>query len=179
MMVTLDGYFEGENHDISWHNIDKDFEAFVDEQDGNVDTILFGKKTYQMMADFWPKPEALQSSPKTATFMNETKKFVASHELFRPEWRNTELLHENVFEKIKAMKEESGKDIAIFGSNNLCVSLIEQGLVDEFRIMINPIALGKGNPLFTGLGKKMNVKLVSVKEFQNGNVLHCYQPGAK
>jgi dihydrofolate reductase len=72
------------------------------------------------------------------------------------------------------MKGVSGKDIAIFGSNELCVSLMEKDLVDEFRIMVNPIALGAGTPLFTGLSKKVRLKLEKIREFKSGNVLHYY-----
>jgi dihydrofolate reductase len=175
MMVSVDGYFEGPNHDLSWHNVDVEFNAFAHEQNiGPVGTLLFGHRTYDLMASVWPKPEGMAMDPETAKFMNETPKMVASHLPFTPEWENTTVLSEDVVGEIERMKGVSGKDIAIFGSNELCVSLMEKDLVDEFRIMVNPIALGAGTPLFTGLSKKVRLKLEKIREFKSGNVLHYY-----
>jgi len=176
-MVSVDGYFEGEGHDISWHNANnEEFEDFVHEQNPTIGTILFGRKTYDMMAAFWPTEQGRTADKPTADIMTATPKIVASHTPFKPEWANTTVVSENVMDEVKKLKEESGKDIAILGSNNFCVSLMEEGLVDEFRIMVNPIALGKGSALFTGLSKPTNLTLASTRAFKSGNILNTYHP---
>ena len=175
MMVSVDGYFEGTNHDLSWHNVDAEFNAFAYKQlDNSVDTILFGRKTYELMESFWPKPEGMEVDPNTARFMNETQKIVASHEAFNSDWNNTTIIHENVIAEIEKMKSQPGKDIVILGSNNLCIGLMEKGLVDEFRIMVNPVAIGTGSSLFVGLTQRIKMKLIKTREFKSGNVLNYY-----
>ena len=176
MMVSVDGYFEGLNHDLSWHNVDAEFNEFVHEQNiGLVDTLLFGHRTYDLMASVWPKPEGMAADPETARFMNETPKIVASRTGFAPEWEHTTVITGNVVDEIKKIKAMPGKDIAIFGSNELCVSLMEEDLVDEFRIMVNPVALGAGSPLFTGLTKKVKFRLDMNEGIQIGqDIAHVF-----
>ena len=176
MMVSVDGYFEGVNHDLSWHNVDAEFMAFSHEQNNSnaVDTILFGHRTYDLMASFWPTAQGIGSDPETAQFMNETPKIVASHQPFTPEWEHTTVISANVLDEIEKMKTQPGKNIAIFGSNDLCVSLMERDIIDEFRLMVNPVALGKGNSLFVGVSKRVNMKLTDTREFTSGNVLNDY-----
>lgn len=177
MMVSVDGYFEAPNHDLSWHNVDAEFNDFAHEQNNNglVDTILLGHRTYDLMASVWPKPQGLAADPETARFMNETPKLVATHAPFTPEWTNVTVVGGDVVGEIARLKAEpGGKDMVILGSNELCVSLMEKDLVDEFRLMVNPVALGAGTPLFAGLSKRVQLKLNKVREFTSGNVLHYY-----
>jgi len=175
MMVSVDGYFEGIDHDISWHNVDAEFNVFANHQLEESGALLFGRTTYDLMAGYWPT-----ASGATAKFMNKMPKYVASHEPFATDWSGTTVLSGDisgdVAHEIKKLKEQPGKDIAMMGSNNLCVSLMETGLVDEFRIMVNPVALGKGSPLFVGLSKAMKLQLIKTQEFKSGNILHCYIP---
>ena len=179
MMVSLDGYFEGENHDLSWHNVDSEFVDFAVEQTGSSDTLLFGRRTYELMADFWPTENARTMDPKTAEIMNDTSKIVFSKTLKSVKesehWKNIKLVSQNPAEEIKKLKEQKGLDIAILGSNNLMVSILNQNVIDEFRIMINPIAIGSGTPLFHGIKNKLNLKLIKTREFKNGNVLLVYK----
>lgn len=175
MMVSVDGYFEGVNHDISWHNVDKEFSTFVHEQNlGPTGAILMGHRTYDLMAGFWPKEEGMKEDPETARWMNETPKFVATRAPFTPAWASVTVLSGDVVAEVATLKAQPGKDIVILGSNELCVSLMEKGLVDEFRLMVNPVALGAGTQLFAGLSKRINVTLTSTREFKSGNVLNCY-----
>jgi dihydrofolate reductase len=174
MMVSLDGYFEGVNHDLSWHNADEEFLAFSSEQLTDTGTILFGHRTYKMMSSFWPTPQGIAADPATAKFMDEIPKVVASSNDFKPDWKNTSVVSHNVIVEIQKLKQERGKDIALLGSNKLCVSLMEARLVDEFRIMVNPVALGRGSSLFTGLSKKANLQLIKARQFKSGNILNYY-----
>lgn len=176
MMTSVDGFFEGPDHDLSWHNADAEFNDFVIEQARGIDLILFGRKTYEMMADFWPSEYARKTDPEVAEIMNATPKIVVSKTLARADWNNTRLISGEIVKNIAELKRRPGKDIAIFGSNNLCVSLIPESLIDEFRIMINPVALGRGSPLFAGLRERSDLKLIKAREFRSGNVLLCYKP---
>src|SRR5262245_43423205 len=91
-MVTLDGFFEGPNQDISWHNVDEDFNQFAVEQTANVGAILFGRVTYEGMASYWPTPEAQANDPEIAQLMNTLPKVVFSRTLQRADWNNTRLI---------------------------------------------------------------------------------------
>lgn len=176
MMVSLDGYFEGIDHDISWHNVDEEFNEFAIEQTDNVGTLLFGHRTYDLMAGYWPQEETKKEDPIVARQMNETPKVVVSKQGFTAEWQNTTVVSGDVVDQLRALKRQPGKDIGLYGSNELCVSLMKEGLVDEFRIMVNPVALGKGKALFTGLDTPVSLKLVRSHDFTSGNVLLVYQP---
>ena len=178
-MVTLDGFFDGPNHDISWHNVDAEFNEFAIEQTGSVGAILFGRVTYELMASFWPTPFALETDPIVADLMNRLPKLVFSTTLAKADWNNTRLIKDHVAEEISQLKQQPGKDLALFGSANLMSTLMKLDLIDEHRIMVNPVILGSGTPLFKKAENKLNLKLVKTRTFGNGNVLLCYQPDRK
>ena len=173
MNVSLDGYIEGPGHDLSWSHSDG-FEAFSPGQSQEVDTILFGHRTYEMMKAFWPTAQAAEFAPDIAQFMNEKLKVVASHTSFEPGWKNVMVIRENVVEEVKKIKEQPGKTIAIFGSNNLCASLVRAGLIDEFQLLLNPVVLGEGTTLFKGLSEKVDFTLKEMRTFKSGKILLTY-----
>lgn len=175
-MTSVEGYFETGQYGLDWHNVDAEFEAFAHEQNSEVDTILFGRKTYEMMARFWPTPEGMAGDPITATFMNDTPKIVVSHAPFTLEWENTTIITEDIVNHVQELKDQVGNDITLLGSNELCVSLMSSRMIDEFRIMVNPVALGAGNSLFTGLNERVKLKLLKTREFESGNILLYYTP---
>src|SRR5438067_8189322 len=119
MMVTLDGFFEGPNQEIDWHNVDEEFNEFAIQQLNEVDTLLFGRVTYQLMASYWPAPIALESDPIVADKMNAVPKIVFSKTLDKAEWVNSRLVKENVAEEIAKLKQQQGRDLAIFGGATL------------------------------------------------------------
>jgi len=174
MMISLDGFFEGENHDLSWHNVDAEFNEFAISQTNNVNTLLFGRRTYELMADWWPSEHAMTTDPIVAKQMNVKPKMVFSRTLNKADWSNTKLVKDNAASEVKKLKNQPGKDIGIYGSNNLCVSLMKDGLVDEFRIMVNPVVIGSGTPLFAGVQNKVKLKLIKEQDFKSGNVLLTY-----
>ena len=175
-MVTLDGFFEGPQHEIDWHNVDEEFNEFAIEQLHTIGVIVFGRVTYQGMASYWPTPFALEDDPAVAAQMNSIPKIVISHTLDKAEWNNTRLIKDKVAEEMTKLKQQSGKDLAIFGSANLTAALIGMGLVDEFRIMVNPVILGEGLRLFNGVSQSLKLKLINTRTFNSGNVLLYYQP---
>ena len=139
IMITTDGFFEGPNHDISWHNVDKAFVDFAIEQLGEIGTILFGRATYQMMASFWPSEIAKKEDPETARLMTQMPKVVFSKTLDKVEWENSRLVTTDAAEEVGKLKKQKRKKIAIFGSSGLTVALVKAGLVNEFRLMLNPV----------------------------------------
>jgi dihydrofolate reductase len=179
-MTSLDGYIEGENHDLSWHHVDAEFNTFAARQLKEVDTILFGRKTYELMESFWPTKEGLEDDPVVAALMNNTQKVVVSHTLEKVVetdiWKNVTLLKEHIAAEVAKLKEQAGKSIAVLGSNNLCVTLLELGLLDELRIMINPVVIGKGTPLFANIKDKHKFELSSQRIFLNSNILLVCTP---
>jgi len=180
--MSVDGYFEGPNHDISWHNVDEEFNKFAIEQLHEVDTILFGRRTYQLFEDYWPRapkdPNITKDNLEIANLINNANKILFSQTLHRVEerenWKNAKLIQQLIPAEVKRWKEEPGKDMSV-GGNSLCVSLAREGLVDELRLMVDPLVLGKGTPILGGLGK-MNFKLDKMRAFASGNVLLTYRP---
>ena len=176
MNVSLDGYFEGPGHDIS--GFTKDYEAFSSRPDQEIDTLLWGHKTYDMMK-FWSTPQGEETAPEIAKFMNERLKLVASHTPFEPGWRNVRVISGDVVGEVRRIKEQPGGNIIIFGSNTLCVSLMQVGLIDELQIVVNPVVFGEGTPLLKGLPEKTELTLLETRRFKSGAVLLAYQPGVK
>jgi dihydrofolate reductase len=174
-MVTLDGFFEGPNRDIDWHRVDEEFNDFAIEQVKTADGLIFGRVTYELMTSYWPTADALSNDPQIAEKMNTISKIVFSRTLDRADWNNTRLIKGEAVEEVRRLKQQTGGNLFIFGSADLSSSLIPQGLIDEFRLMLNPVVLGSGNPLFRD---KLNLKLLETRTFQNGNVLLYYQPAS-
>jgi dihydrofolate reductase len=178
MMVSLDGYFEGPEHDLSWHVVDAEFEEFAQKQMREADTILFGRRTYQLMESFWPTKAGLEGDPNVAKLMNVTPKVVVSESLQTVQetkiWQHVQLINNDIRNNIIALKKQKGGNIILLASSNFCVSLLEWGLLDEIRIMINPVVIGKGTSLFYGLKKRMSFKLITTRNFTSGNILLSY-----
>jgi len=183
--VSLNGFFEGPNHDISWHNVDDEVNKFAIGQLRETDTILFGRRTYQLFEGYWPKaprdPATSKGNLEIANLINNMKKIVFSKTLPKVEekenWKNVKLMREVNAEEIRLWKQQSGKNMSV-GGNSLAVKLAESGLIDEFRVMINPVALGNGTPLFEGIKERLDLKLVATQTFQSGNVLLTYRPAS-
>ena len=175
-MTTLDGFFEGLNRDIGWHNVDEEFNEFAIQQLDEIGTLLFGRVTYEGMASYWPTELAISDDPEVAGRMNSLPKIVFSRTLDKAEWNNSKLIKENATEEVLKLKGQPGKDIAIFGSSDLSVTLAESGLIDEYRIIVNPVFLGQGTTLLKGIKNKIDLKLLEAKPFKSGNVLLYYAP---
>jgi dihydrofolate reductase len=175
-MVTLDGFFEGPNGEIDWHNADEEFNEFAVDQVKSADGLIFGRVTYELMASYWPTPAAQADDPMVAEKMNTMPKIVFSRTLDKVEWNNTRLVKGDAVKEISELKQQPGKDLLIFGSADLASSLTKHSLIDEYRIMVNPVVLGKGKPLFKDVKEKLNLRLLKTKTFGNGNVLLYYEP---
>ncbi|MTI86943.1 MAG: dihydrofolate reductase [Balneolaceae bacterium] len=171
MMVTADGFFEGLEQDINWHIWDDEMSAYMMDFFDTVDTFIYGRKSYELMLQYWPE----QNGP-FAEIMNKTPKLVYSRKLQKATW-NAEIVKEIDPDAIGRTKRQEGKDLALFAGADLASGFIKHGLIDEYRMIVNPVVLGEGVPLFKDV-ESMQLKLVHSQAFNCGNVLLCYQPAA-
>jgi len=177
--VTLDGYFVDMNGDMSWAKADHqdaEWNAFVAGNASGGGVLVFGRITYEMMASFWPTPFAIESMPVVAEGMNSMPKVVFSRTLEKASWNNTTLVKGDLASEVRRMKHEPGPGMVIFGSGTLVSQLAQDGLIDDYQIVVNPIVLGKGRTMFDGIKEKLNLKRTRTRAFGNGNVLLCYEP---
>ena len=172
--ISLDGYYQGPNGEFDFANVDQGFYDFSNRQDAYIDTLMFGRETYELMATYWPT--ATEDDPEVIEFMNTVQKVAVSTTLERADWTNTTLVSDNLAEKVKELKERPGKEIAMFGSVRLTASLLELGLVDELRVMVFPILLGNGVSMFSTLNGRVTLELSNTTTFRSGNVLLTYCP---
>jgi dihydrofolate reductase len=179
--VTLDGYFTGRNGDLAWaHEGPQDVEwnAFVAENAGGGGQLLFGRITYELMVSYWPTPAARANDPAVAEGMNNLPKVVFSKTLDKASWSNTKLVKGDLATEVRKLKHEPGHDMVILGSGSIVSQLAQAGLIDEYQIVVKPVALGEGRTMFEGIKQKLSLKLTKTRAFTNGNVLSSYEPRA-
>lgn len=174
--LTLNGYYKGPVEDISWHRHEGEESRFSEESLRHGNILLFGRVTYEMMAAWWPGPDAISSMPVVAKGMNEAEKIVFSRTLQRAEWSNTRVVKGDLVEEVLQMKQAPGKDMTILGSGTIITQLADAGLIDEYQVMIDPVAIGEGTPMFHQLKHKLDLKLTDTKVFKSGVVLLSYKP---
>ena len=177
--VTLDGYFSGPNGDMSWaHRPAKDteFDAFVAENAKGGGVLVFGRITYELMMSYWPTPAALKNNPVVAEGMNNLPKVVFSRILDKASWKNTKLVKGDLAGEVRKMKKEPGQDMVIMGSGSIVSQLAQEGLIDEYQMVVMPVVLGQGRTMFDGIKRKLTLKRTKTRSFGNGNVLLCYEP---
>jgi dihydrofolate reductase len=173
-LVTLDGYFAGQGGDITWHNVDEEFQELANEASNSGNTLLFGRVTYELMASYWPTPEAIKNDPIVARGMNSAAKIVFSRTLNKVDWNNTKLVKNDMLSEIRKLKQESGKDLTVLGSGSIVSQLAQERLIDEYQILLNPVVIGKGKTMFEGVKDRFSLKLTKTRVFGNGNVLLNY-----
>ena len=172
--VSLDGVVESPE---KWH-----FPYFNDQMGDAIgtamaasDAMLMGRVLYEEWAAFWPDQDPDENP--VAARMNGVRKYVVSTTLEEPlEWQNSTLIGDNVAEEISKLKEQPGKDISISGSPTLVRSLLQDGLLDELRLMLHPIVVGSGKRLFEDGGDQKALQLVDSKTFSTGVLYLTYQP---
>jgi dihydrofolate reductase len=177
--MTLDGYFVGANCDFSWAhsgNDDSEYAAFVAANASGGGQMLFGRVTYELMASYWPTPIADQHNPVVAAGMNSMSKVVFSRTLDQVFWSNTKLVQGDLVSEIRKMKAEPGPGMVILGSGSIVAQLALEQVIDEYQMMMDPVALGKGRSMFEGIREKLTLKLTSSRTFKNGKVFLCYAP---
>lgn len=171
-LVTLDGYFEGPKKELDWFVVSDEFIDVSRDMFKTVDTILFGRKTYQLMESYWPTAE--DNDPTITHNMNKLPKIVFSKTLSKAEWNNSEIVKENIAEEVYELKKLPGRDMVIFGSGEIVSYFTQQGLIDEYRIILNPVVIGSGTPMFKNVSEKINLKLQKTRALKSGVVILYY-----
>jgi dihydrofolate reductase len=179
--VSLDGFFAGPKGEIDWFKAirkDKEYEAFTHEGASSGSTLVFGRKTYEMMKSYWPTREAATNDPEMSKVMRNSPKIVFSRKLKtvaeETNWKNITLLHEIDNAAIRKLKAKSGA-LTILGSGSIVQQLANLGLIDEYNLVTVPIVLGNGKPLFKSV-KEMSLKLLEARGFKNGIAVLRYGP---
>jgi dihydrofolate reductase len=171
-LMTLDGFFEGPNG-LDWVSLDADFFEYAKEMLNEAGTLLFGRKTYEHMAAHWPTA----SPDEIAYKMNHLPKLVFSKTLDKVEWHNSSLLKSNYVEEVLKLKQQDaqGGALVILGSALLASHFLQYGLVDEYRLILNPVLIGKGRPLFPDIQQRINLKLTRTKPLASGVIILYYE----
>lgn len=178
VMTSLDGYHETPDRSIAWGNMGDDFDDLSVSQLNDIGVLVFGRATYEGMRAYWPSAEAAAAQPEVARQMRALPKVVCSTTLKDPGWENVTVARDGVA-AVRTLKQEGGKDVAIFGSSTLTGGLLAAGLVDELRLIVSPVLLGAGRTLLDGLtdpAHPVAMTLLRTTTFASGNVLACYRP---
>ena len=168
--ISLDGLMAGENGEMSWHaeNWNEEMSKYAFEQLATMDTILAGRVTYQSMANSFSG-----QSDEFSAMMNGYQKVIFSKTLENAEWNNSVIVKENIPEEVARLKAQPGKDMVMWGGVGIAHTFIKLDLIDEFRLNVHPVVLGKGTPLFTD-NNQTKLKLLDTKAFSSGVVLLIY-----
>ena len=181
MMVSLDGFIETPDRKIDWVIIDEELHRFANEQARDEGAFLYGRRLYELMADFWPTADANPSAPsyevEFARIWQEKPKIVVSTTLNRVEW-NSRLVRSNIGDEVARLKAQPGKDLSVGGAT-LAAALIRLGLVDEFCPIVHPVVLGGGTPFFPPLDHAINLRLLETRRFESGVVYLRYERVAR
>jgi dihydrofolate reductase len=174
--ISLDGFIEGPNREIDWHMVDEELHQHFNDELATMGAFLGGRVTYELMADFWPTADEDPSNPPTmiefARIWRVMPKFVYSRTLEKADW-NTTIFREVVPAEIEELKSQPGGDL-LLGGADLAVSFMEHDLIDEFRIYVHPILIGRGKPLFSHSDTMQVLRLAETRVFGNGVVLLRY-----
>ena len=174
--VTINGIYNGPDEDISWHNHKEEELKYSEDMLALNHILLFGRKTYEQMAGFWPTKVAKETMPAVAEGMNKAEKIVFSNRDFNGKlWENTHIMSGDIAKKIKKLKQLPGKDMALLGSGSIISLFTDHNLIDEFQIMVDPVAIGEGDLIFRGIKKTLLLELLNVKVFSSGAVLLNYK----
>jgi dihydrofolate reductase len=186
--MTADGYFAGPEGNLAWVVPDEKQTQAAAEGIPGFDTVLFGRRTYELFEGFWR--HAVDDSPTApdphcpgrrtrehraiAIWLNETTKVVFSRTLKDVTWRNSHVLHALDPREIETMKRQPGKDMIVFGSGSIVSQLTQHGLIDEYQFVVCPILLGSGRPLLSGVSQHSRLDLLEAKAYPSGDVLLRY-----
>lgn len=187
--VTADGCFSGADGNLDWVVPEEQLDKAAASSLPGSDTILFGRRTYELFRSFWPQVsvDARGSAPDPhgggrsqeigalATWINQATKLVFSRTLKDVGWSHSRLVRELDPRELEAMKRQPGKDIMIFGSGSIVSELTRHGLIDEYQLVVCPVLLGSGRPLMGGLGGLRTLRLVEARPYPSGNVRLRYE----
>ncbi|HYG50332.1 MAG TPA: dihydrofolate reductase family protein [Flavobacteriales bacterium] len=172
MHISLDGFVAGPNREMDWIKVDEEIFDHVGKRVSEGDTALYGRVTYQMMESYWPaagsKPAATRHDIEHSKWYNNVHKVVLSKTMKDAGLTNTTIISDNISKRINEIKQQSGKEILLFGSPTATHTLIQLGLIDGYWLFVNPIVLGKGIPLFVDIKNKIKLNLLTTRQFTCG-----------
>lgn len=173
--MSLDGFVAGPNGEMNWIKVDEEIFDYVGIRISEGDTAMYGRVTYQMMENYWPtagqKPGASKHDIEHSKWYNKVQKVVLSKTMRDADLTQTTIISDNLADRINEIKRSAygkSEEILLFGSPTATHSLIQQDLIDGYWIFINPIVLGKGIPLFTGIKDNIKLKLLGTHQFRCG-----------
>ncbi|WP_135554809.1 dihydrofolate reductase family protein [Paenibacillus cymbidii] len=171
LAVTLDGFIEGKNGEVDWCIMDSEmgFNNFLNQ----IDTILYGRKSYDLWGQFTPKIEHTDSEKEFWELVHSKEKYVFSRTQKGAD-NKVIFINDSILEEVNKLKNKPGKDIWLYGGASLITTFIHLGLVDEFRLSVHPVVLGEGKPLFVDIKQRLNLKMVHTKTFSSGVVQLIY-----
>jgi dihydrofolate reductase len=179
MHTSLDGFVAGPNGEMDWINVGDEIFKEATKVTDRADTALYGRITYDMMEGYWPtaadQPTATRHDIEHSRWYNSVAKIVISKTMEGTQKPKTKVISHDLTQEIKKVKQAPGNDIVIFGSPTTCHSLMQENLIDEYILTINPVLLGAGIPLFKRIEKLTKLKLVSSKVLESAVVLAHYQ----
>lgn len=175
--VSLDGFISDINGDMSWakEGNDEEFNSFTSENARGKSEMIFGRVTYDLMSSFWPTPMAMEMMPVVAASMNNAPKVVFSRTMKEASWVNTRVVNTDPVTEVRKMKEASGPLILLMGSALIVSELANANLIDEYQLILNPMAIGNGKSMFSELRERLNLTLVKSRTFKNGKLFLSYQ----
>lgn len=180
MLVSLDGFIAGSDDDLSWFRADDEFNEFSLGEIKKFDTVILARHAYQLFEGYWPTAPADPSINKydleIAYIINDMEKLVFSRTLTEVGWRNSRLRREVDPDEINGIKQQTGRDMVIYGGAGLARSFMNLHLIDEFRLLVHPILLGEGKALFEGVKGPINLRCKEVRRFESGIVALYHEP---
>jgi dihydrofolate reductase len=180
MAVSLDGYIEGPQRELDWFEEGHaQWNQYCDEMLDSVGLALYGRRAYELMVSYWPNAESNPRSPVDLAFarkMNALPKLVLSRTLEQATWNNTRIVRDRVGETLAELKRQPGKPIVAWAGAGLVATLAQLGLVDEYRLIVHPVVLGQGTPLFQGVEERRKLRLTRTTQLGRDLVVLCYEP---
>jgi dihydrofolate reductase len=176
--VTVDGVFDADTMAQWFTPYDSDDrQEWIKEGILASDAFLFGRITYEMLAGYWPTVTDRDNKEiAIADRLNGAPKYVVSSTLKTAKWNNSTIIKNNVVEELARLKQQPGQDILVFGSAMLGQSLLEADLIDEYRLLVHPIVMGRGKRPFKDGLATTKLTLVKTRTFSLGVTALCYQP---
>lgn len=172
MHLSLDGFVAGPSGEMDWIKVDQEIFDYIGKRISESDTALYGRVTYQMMENYWPtagdKPTASRHDIDHSKWYNNVHKVVISNSMKDAALTNTTIISANLADSINKLKQQAGEDILLFGSPTATHSLIQLNLIDGYWLLVNPIILGRGIPLFADIKDRTKLKLLTTRQFTSG-----------
>jgi dihydrofolate reductase len=176
MNVSLDGYVASSDGGLDWTSVDEEMHAWFTEELRPIDASLYGRRLYETMAAYWPTgesdPAGTEVTREYARVWNATPRFVFSTTLGEVQW-NSRLVQGDVSEALARIRDEFDGDLEV-GGPTLAAEFIRRGLVDEYRLVVHPVAIGAGTPYFPPLDEPLRLRPIDTRTFASGVVYHAY-----